>query len=132
MAYRTMVLIGLLACSVAWGPAHDVTAREPDTASGSLAADPLDWPHWRGPRYNGISYETGLVDDFDANGGEGSNVAWKRDDLGGRSTPVVMNGRLYTLVRAEPETPREGEKVVCVDAATGDTLWESRFNVWLS
>jgi outer membrane protein assembly factor BamB len=59
-------------------------------------------------------------------------VEWKRDDLGGRSTPIVMNGKLYTIVRAEPDTNREGEKVVCVDATTGKTIWENRFNVWLS
>ena len=29
-------------------------------------------------------------------------------------------------------TPREGEKVVCLDAKTGETLWENRYNVWLS
>jgi outer membrane protein assembly factor BamB len=43
-----------------------------------------------------------------------------------------MNGKLYTIVRAEPGTPREGERVVCLDAATGKDLWQNRFNVWLS
>ena len=28
------------------------------------AADSLDWPHWRGPRYDGVSTETGLIDDW--------------------------------------------------------------------
>lgn len=97
-----------------------------------IAADPLDWLYWRGPNFDGTSGETGLIDDFDPKGGPGSNVAWSRDDLGGRSTPVVMNGKLYTLCRAEPATSREGEKVVCVDAATGETIWENRFNVYLS
>ena len=96
------------------------------------ADDPLDWPYWRGPNYNGTSIEVDLIDDWDPNGGEGSNVKWKRVDLGGRSTPIVMNGKLYLLCRADRETPREGEKVVCIDAVTGDTIWESRFNVWLS
>ncbi len=102
--------------------------------AASVAADddPRDWPYWRGPEYNGISRETGLIDDWDPKGGPDSNVAWSRDDLGGRSTPIVMNGKLYTIVRAEPGTPREGEKVVCVDAETGETIWENRFNVWLS
>ncbi len=95
-------------------------------------ADPLDWTFWRGPSYNGTSVETGLIDDWDPRGGEGSNVAWRREDLGGRSTPIVMNGKIYLLARAEPETPREGERVLCLDAVTGKTIWENRFNVFLS
>ena len=95
-------------------------------------ADPLDWAFWRGPSYNGTSVETGLIDDWDPRGGEGSNVAWRREDLGGRSTPIVMNGKIYLLTRAEPETSREGERVVCLDAVTGKTVWENRFNVFLS
>ncbi len=101
-------------------------------ANSATAEDALDWPIWRGPEYNGISRETGLVDDWDPKGGDNSNVAWSRDDLGGRSTPIVMHGKLYTIVRADPATEDEGEKVVCVDAATGETVWENRFNVWLS
>ena len=100
--------------------------------SVARAADPLDWPNWRGPRQNRISSETGLPDRWNPKGGADSNVLWKRDDLGSISTPVVLNGKLYTIVRSEPGTPREGEKVVCVDAATGKTLWENKFNVYLS
>jgi outer membrane protein assembly factor BamB len=96
------------------------------------AADPLDWPYWRGPEYNSISRETGLPDTINPDGGEGSNLLWKKAELGGRSTPIVLNGKLYTILRADPATPKEGEKVVCVDAATGDTIWESRHNVWSS
>jgi len=101
-------------------------------ATGLVCAD--DWTYWRGPESNGISRETGLIDDWDAKStGDGKgNVAWRRDDLGGRSTPIVMDGRLYTIVRADPGTAREGEKVVCVDAASGETIWENRFNVYLS
>jgi len=100
------------------------------SALQAAEADPLDWSFWRGPEYNGISRGTGLADDWDPV--KGTNVAWKRDDLGSRSTPIVMRGKLYTITRAEPATPREGEKVVCVDAATGETIWENRFNVYLS
>jgi outer membrane protein assembly factor BamB len=73
-----------------------------------------------------------LADQWDPRGGEGSNVVWKRADLAGRSTPIVLNGRLYTIVRSNPGTPEEGEKVVCVDAATGEDIWENKFNVYLS
>jgi len=100
-----------------------------DASSGSRA-DPLDWTYWRGPGFDGSSPETGLVDSFDFR--SDTNVSWKREGLGGRSTPIVMGGKLYSLLRAEPETPQEGERVLCLDAKTGETLWENRFNVWLS
>ncbi len=98
----------------------------------SFAVDALDWTYWRGPEQNGISRETGLIDNWDPAGGEGSNVLWKRPDCGSRSTPIVMNGKMYFLARAEPGTPREGERVVCLNPDTGKTIWENRFNVWLS
>ena len=73
-----------------------------------------------------------LPDDWDPEGGEGSNLLWVREDIGGPCTPIVMNGKLYTIQRSEPGTAREGEKVVCLNAATGETIWENRYNVWLS
>ena len=119
-------------------PAEKPSEEEGATnAPMTLQGDPVDregvdWTFWRGPGSNGISPETGLVDNWDPNGGPGSNVSWKRSDLGGRSTPVVMNGRLYMLCRSERESSREREQVVCLDAATGETIWTNVFNVWLS
>ena len=98
-------------------------------ATASEQPAPMDWPHWRGPEKNGISREKNIVDRWSP---QGENLLWKREELAGRSTPIVMNGKLYTLVRDQPGTSLEAEKVVCIDAATGDTLWENRFNVYLS
>lgn len=93
-------------------------------------ADPsMDWPNWRGPERNGVSREVGLVDSWSP---EGENLLWARKDLGTISTPIVMNGKLYVLARADEGTPIEGERVVCVDAVTGKTIWENKFNVFLS
>jgi outer membrane protein assembly factor BamB len=102
--------------------------------AAALAAEsePGDWPNWRGPQQNCVSTETGLIDRWDPEGGPGSNLLWTREDLGGRSSPVVFQNRLYTIVRDKPATQDEGEKVVCVDAATGKTLWEHRFNMYLT
>ncbi len=107
-------------------------ASVPSSTAGDTAAagaDPLDWPNWRGPEQNGISRETGLITEWDR---KGKGILWKRTEYGTRSTPIVMRGKLYTLCRHEPGTPREGEKVVCLDAATGETIWENHFNVYLS
>lgn len=106
------------------------------TISSALGADdvkpdPLDWPYWRGPEFNSISRETGLPDSLVIEGND-SNVLWKRDDLGGRSTPIVLRGKLYTILRADPATPLEGERVVAIDASTGKDVWQSRHNVWSS
>lgn len=98
--------------------------------TAAQAADPYDWPNWRGPEQNGISRETGIVDKFDPETGE--NILWQRDDVGTRSSPIVMNGKLYTLARAFPGTAEEGERVICLDAATGKTIWENVFPVYLS
>ena len=104
-------------------------AAPPATPS---AAATLDWLNWRGPHYDGVSMETNLLDDFNPAGGEGSNLLWRNEDLGGRSTPVVMDNRVYTLCRYLPATPREGERVICADATTGELLWENHLNVYLS
>ena len=72
--------------------AQDKGAKE--AAAPASAADPLDWPYWRGPEYNSISRETGLPDTIDPRGGANSNLLWKKQELGGRSTPIVLRGKL--------------------------------------
>ncbi|MDA1017919.1 MAG: PQQ-binding-like beta-propeller repeat protein, partial [Planctomycetota bacterium] len=99
---------------------------------GAVASEPnqsLGWPHWRGPEQNGVSRERNLPDRWSL---DGENLAWRKTDYATRSTPIVMNGRLYANCRAFPETTREGEKVVCLDAASGELIWETVNNVFLS
>lgn len=100
-------------------------------AADGKKADPLDWPLWRGPESNGISREKSLPATWSPDD-DGENLVWKSDALGTRSTPIVLNGKLYTVCRHEPETTKEGEKVVCADAATGKILWENIHNLFLT
>jgi len=120
LAIVATTLAGMLPCTAS---AQDAAAKQSKRA---------DWPYWRGPAYDGSADATGLPDDWDPKGGDGSNLIWKREDLGGICTPIVMDGRLYTIQRADEGTSEEAERVVCLDAATGETLWENRYNVWLS
>ncbi len=92
----------------------------------------MDWPYWRGPEMNGISREKNLPVKWSPDTPGQNNLVWKNEELAGRSTPIVMDGLLYTLVRDQPDTKQEGEKVICVDAATGEKKWQSRFNAFLT
>lgn len=91
--------------------------------------DPMDWPEWRGRLQNGVSYEHNLPDRWSV---KGENLLWRKPEYATRSTPVVLNGRLYSICRAFPESTREGEKIVCLDAQSGELVWESVHNVFLS
>ncbi len=100
------------------------------TAVPAIAAD---WPSWRGPEHNGISRETGLVESWDLESGE--NVLWD-SPIGGRATPIVIDGRVYLNCRTHhnvaaghPELIDAQEQVVCRDAATGEVIWADKFNV---
>ncbi len=96
----------------------------------ALVARAEEWPDWRGPAQDRHYAGRGLPTSFDP--AKGTNVLWKNDAAGGISTPVIMGGRLYTLVRHKPGTREEAEKVLCLDATTGEKLWENVFNVYLS
>lgn len=98
-------------------------------AGRGQAADPLDWPMWRGPEMNGISREKGLPDKWSP---KGENLLWMKPEYATRCTPIVMNDKLYFVCRDQPETTKEGEKTVCLDAKTGELIWESVHNVFLS
>ena len=90
-------------------------------ASGAAGAErPADWPHVRGPDYDGHA--------------DGTNVAWPwaggqpallwRTRIGeGYSGMSVADGRVYTQAQG-----RDGQYVVCLDVATGRLLWQTRYN----
>src|SRR5436305_5508767 len=85
-----------------------------------LAARADDWPCWRGPNHNGISAETGWLDDWPK---DGPPVAWRASVGIGFSTVAVSNGRLYTLGNAEDK-----DTVYCLDAVTGKQLWTHSYD----
>ncbi|MCY2964905.1 MAG: PQQ-binding-like beta-propeller repeat protein [Planctomycetota bacterium] len=101
----------------------------PAVFAGTPSKDPLDWPHWRGPEMNGISREKGLVGSWSL---EGENLLWRSTEVSTRSTPIIMNGKVYLLSRNSPDSTKEGEKVIALDAATGNKVWENAYNIFLT
>jgi outer membrane protein assembly factor BamB len=78
-----------------------------------------DWPNWRGPQYDGISRERGLLKSWAAGG---PKVLWETDLGGGYSSVAVANGRVFTQSKDKNE-----DLIVCVDAQTGKKLWVHRY-----
>jgi outer membrane protein assembly factor BamB len=108
-------------------------------ASVAIAADALadDWPQWMGPRRDGVWRETGIIQSFDTNG---PPVKWRVPVKAGYVGPAVANGRVFLLDREAgkpPERPRGdrsrpsvpgNERLLCLEAATGRTLWEKAYD----
>ncbi len=77
-----------------------------------------DWPQWRGPNRDGISLETGLLQQWPDGGPE---LAFRAEGLGaGYSTISVADGRVFTLGMVSGR-----EWVFALDARTGATLWST-------
>ena len=95
-----------------------------------------DWPQWMGPRRDGVWRESGLVATIPAGG---LPVKWRVPVKGGYSGPAVADGRVYLTDYDRPAGPLGNapndrtqlagrERVLCVDAATGDLLWEHAYD----
>lgn len=96
------------------------------TVIGPLVAAET-WASWRGINSDGVSNDTGLPSNWSP---EGENLLWKAP-YGGRSAPVVLDGRVCMIRLAEPETvKRWQEQIACLDADTGELVWEHRYNVF--
>ncbi|MDX1961912.1 MAG: PQQ-binding-like beta-propeller repeat protein [Pirellulales bacterium] len=100
-----------------------------------------DWPQWQGPRRDSVWQETGLLTKFPASG---PKVLWKAPLNVGYAGPAVSQGRVVVLDFANEEPDIVGlgfqqkkipgqERVVCLDAKTGDKLWhhayETTYNI---
>tara|TARA_A100001037_G_scaffold221799_1_gene199658 strand:- start:15 stop:1241 length:1227 start_codon:yes stop_codon:yes gene_type:complete len=78
-----------------------------------------DWPQWRGPDRNGVSAETGILDEWPEGGPE---LLWKSTGVGeGFSSVIVVSGRLYTMGDG-----KESSHVHCLNAKDGKAIWTSK------
>ena len=96
-------------------------------AQGPLQVDMGDWPELRGPHRDGTSLETDLPETWEL---DGENFLW-RAPYGGRSAPIVMGDRVYVQNRSSRGTELQ-ERVMALDANTGEMIWEHKFNIFQS
>ena len=88
-------------------------------ASAAMAQS-ADWTQWGGPNRNFKSSATGLATSWPASG---PRKLWSRELGDGYSAIAAEGGKLYTMYRSG-----EQDVVVSLDAATGKTLWECRYD----
>jgi outer membrane protein assembly factor BamB len=79
---------------------------------------PTEWFQWRGANRDGISTETGLLQDWPKGG---PREVWRSAGLGnGYSSFSTSGGRLYTLGARS-----SNEYVIAIDRASGKKAWET-------
>jgi outer membrane protein assembly factor BamB len=91
----------------------------PPTEPADRNAGP-GWPHLRGPHYDGIESTSKLADSWP---NRGPPVLWIRELGQGYSGFAVVADRAYTQAQN-----LAGQYVICLDAGTGATLWEHRYD----
>ena len=101
----------------------------PDGASGD------DWPQWRGPKRDGVWRENGIVEKLPAK----LRIKWRREIGAGYAGPAVAGGRVYLADRIldrDERNPRNQfsrsavrgkERVLCLDAESGEVVWEHAY-----
>ncbi len=74
-----------------------------------------DWPEWRGAGRQGVWAETGIIENFPA---DGLRVKWRAPVRAGYSGPAIANGRVFLLDYQKPI-----ERALCLREETGEVLW---------
>jgi outer membrane protein assembly factor BamB len=95
-------------------------------ALGIVIVSPVhagDWPQWRGPLRDGVWPDARVPDKFPPR----LAPRWRQPIGGGYGGIAVCGGRVY--VQDRQTEPREVERVVCLDAASGKTLWVHEYPV---
>jgi outer membrane protein assembly factor BamB len=82
-----------------------------------------DWPQWRGPTRDGFTRLDALPDKLPAT----LTPRWRQPIGGGYGGIAVAGGRVYVMDRQKE--PREVERVLCLEAATGRPVWDHAYPV---
>ncbi|UCG50010.1 MAG: PQQ-like beta-propeller repeat protein [Phycisphaerales bacterium] len=87
-----------------------------------------DWPRWRGPNYDAVSTETGLLKSWPQGG---PKLLYEMTGFGpGYSSVAIVDGILYTMGDRSATNPQGGSTkaqcVIAADLAAGKILWATK------
>jgi outer membrane protein assembly factor BamB len=97
-----------------------------------------DWPQWMGPQRDGVWREKGIIDRLPQGG---PKIRWRVPVGGGYASPSVAGGKVFVTDRqrlsgrtAPATRDAQGryvqpsvERVLCLDEATGKTIWVQEY-----
>jgi outer membrane protein assembly factor BamB len=110
---------------IALGTLASTAATQP-TAGGATRAD---WLQWGGPGRNFVAPAQALATSWPSGG---PPKLWSRALGEGHSSILVENGRLYTMYRPtgllSMVRRTQSEVVTALDASTGRTIWEHKYD----
>ncbi|MBX3748260.1 MAG: PQQ-binding-like beta-propeller repeat protein [Verrucomicrobiae bacterium] len=82
-----------------------------------LSTSAHDWPHWRGPQFDGSAPEQALPTTFSKTEG----IAWTAAMPGeGASTPIIVGDRVFL---SSVDNASRSLLAICLDRRTGRELW---------
>jgi outer membrane protein assembly factor BamB len=96
-----------------------------------------DWPQWLGPNRDGVWRETGIIEKIPKGG---LPTLWRVPVNAGYCGPAVSQGRVFLLDRVGGKMPERkrgdrsipqvpgNERALCLDARTGEKLWEHTYD----
>lgn len=85
----------------------------------AVTSNAADWPGWRGPHRDGISTETGLLQQW---GEGGPPLAWKVAGLGaGFSSVSIVGDRIYTM-----GDRGEDQFLIALNRSDGKEVWSTK------
>jgi len=88
-------------------------------AAAGKGKSSFDWPHWRGPNYDGVSREAEWCVCWPA---EGPKIIWRASVGTGFSSIAVAEGRAYTMGNVS-----DRDIVYCFDAEKGVEIWKHSY-----
>ena len=87
-------------------------------AAAASAVHAGDWPHWRGPFFNGSSDEKNLPSQWSTS----ENIAWSADlPDGAAATPIVCGNCVFL---AGVDAAKDTLQAMCFDRRSGKLLWQ--------
>jgi len=105
-------------------PSVALPAAAPAAPAAPAAGAAKEWPQFRGPGRDGVSPDTGLLDEWPEGG---PPLLWEREGLGrGYSSVSIAAGRLITMGDRAEGGGAESQLLIAIDLATRKDLFTLR------